>query len=90
MPRKDRSVNAYEEPEEILRLREDLLRELNAGTQVVIGRVMEVRNDGSLLIAVDSTRLVAENYAISNIAVGENVALVADAGQTAYVIGVRR
>lgn len=87
---RNRVVEDNSEPDEVRKLREDLFNELNAGTRVLLGRVEEIQNDGTVIVSVDGQRISAANYALAGVTSGEYVAIIQDTDNSAYLIGVKR
>lgn len=85
-----RIIEDSTEPEPVRRLRDDLYNEIGTGTRVLLCRVEEVQNDGTVIVNVDGRRIEAANYAVLELNVGENVAVIEDTDRSAYIIGVKR
>ena len=87
---RQRAVDDESEPDDVRKLREDLFNELNAGTRILLGRVEQIQNDGTVIASVDGQRISASNYALAGIVVGEYVVMIQDTDNATYLIGVRR
>ena len=85
-----RVIEDSTEPDPVRRLRDDLYNEIGTGTRVLLCRVEEIQNDGTLVVTVDGRRFEAANYAIGDLVVGDSVAVIEDTDRSAYVIGVKR
>lgn len=85
-----RIIEDNTEPDDVRRLRDDLYNEIGTGTRVLLCRVEEVQNDGTVIVTVDGRRIEAANYAVLELNVGEDVAVIEDTDRTAYIIGVKR
>ncbi len=83
-------VQNEEEPTEVRKLREDLYGDIGQGTRILLGRVTEIQNDGTIIFSVDGARYEAQNFAISELELGDSVAAILDTNKTVYIIGVRR
>ena len=85
-----RVVENSTEPDDVRRLRDDLYGDIGQGTRILLGRVIEIQNDGTIIFSVDGARYEAQNFAISELELGDSVAAILDTDKTVYIIGVRR
>ena len=83
-------VQNEEEPAEVRKLREDLYGDIGQGTRIILGRVTEIQNDGTIVFSADGARYEAQNFAITDLENGDSVAAILDTDKTVYIIGVKR